>query len=76
MNVENANKAWYLLKMKSCVENVLGLMESDTDFSVTVSVKEKGGKGRYVFLDKLGISDVKDVLNSMKERIEEKLEEL
>lgn len=76
MNVENANKAWYLLRMKSCVENVLGLMDSDTDLSVTVSVKEKGGNGRYVFLDKLAVSDMKDVLNSMKERVEEKLEEL
>jgi hypothetical protein len=76
MNVENANKAWYLLKMKSCVENVLGLMGSDTDLSVTVSVKEKGGNGRCVFLDKLAVSDMKDVLNSMKERVEEKLEEL
>ena len=36
----------------------------------------KGEKGRYVFLDKLAVSDVKDVLNSMKARIEEKLEEL
>lgn len=76
MNVENANKAWHLLRMKSCVENVLELMESGTEFSTVVSVKEKNGKGRYVFLDKPAVSDMKDVLNSMKERIEEKLEEL
>lgn len=29
-----------------------------------------------MFLDKMAISDVKDVLNSMKARIEEKLEDL
>lgn len=76
MNVENANKAWYLLRMKSCVENVLGLLGSDADFSVVVSAKEAGGKGKYVFLDDLAVSDVKDVLNNMKARIEEELEEL
>lgn len=76
MNVENANKAWYLLRMKSCVENVLGLLGSDTDFSVVVSAKEAGEKGKYVFLDDLAVSDVKDVLNSMEARIEEELEEL